>query len=118
MRYILDRRAVLAGTAATFAAPAIVRAQPAALKIAVILPRSGSLAQAGQSSYRGALAAPKVLADLGYKVEIVNIDMESNADTARTQAEKAINEGAKVLVGAFESGATLAMAHSVEPYML
>ena len=114
MRLTFDRRAVLAGTAATFAAPAIVRAQPAALKIAVILPRSGFLAQAGQSSYRGALAAPKVLADLGYKVEIVNIDMESNADTARTQAEKAINEGAKVLVGAFESGATLAMAQVAE----
>ena len=44
----LDRRALIAGTAATIAAPAIVRAQPATLKVAMILPRSGFLAQAGQ----------------------------------------------------------------------
>ena len=108
------RRAVLGGAAATFAAPAIVRAQPATLKVAVILPRSGFLAQAGQSCYRGALAAPKVLGDLGYKIEMIHIDSESNADTARTQAEKAINEGARCLVGNFESGATLAMAQVAE----
>ena len=110
----IDRRALLAGSAAAFASPAIVRAQPATLKVAMVLPRSGFLAQAGQSSYRGALAAPKVLADLGYKIEIMHIDMESNADTARTQSEKAINEGARVLIGAFESGATLAMAQVAE----
>jgi branched-chain amino acid transport system substrate-binding protein len=109
-----DRRSVIAGAAATFAAPAIVRAQPAALKIAVLLPRSGFLAQAGQSEYRGALAAPAVLADLGYRVEIVHIDTESQVDVARTQAEKAINEGARCLVGAFDSGATLAIAQVAE----
>lgn len=110
----IHRRAVLAGAASTFAAPALLRAQPAALKIAVLLPRSGFLAQAGQSCYRGALAAPKVLADLGYKVELVHVDFESNADTARTQAEKAINEGARCLVGAFDSGATQAIAQVAE----
>src|SRR5262249_36642264 len=68
------------------------------------------LAQAGQSCHRGALVAPKVLADHGYKVELVHIDFESNTDTARTQTERAINEGAHCIVSAFESGATLAMA--------
>lgn len=109
-----NRRALLAGAAAVFATPAIVRAQAPTLKIAVLLPRSGFLAQAGQSCHRGALAAPKVLADLGHRVELVHIDTESNADVARTQAEKAINEGARCLVGAFESGQTLAIAQVAE----
>ena len=110
----IDRRSLIAGAAATIAAPAIVRAQAKSLKIAVLLPRSGYLAQAGQSCHRGALAAPKVLADLGYNVELVHVDTESTADTARTQAEKAINEGAQCIVGAFDSGLTLAIAQVCE----
>src|SRR5262245_28212740 len=83
----LSRRALLHGAAATtalLAAPAIVRAQPAALKIAVLLPRSGYLAQAGQSCHRGALVADKVLADHGYRVELIHVDIESNPDVSRT----------------------------------
>ncbi|MDE2578763.1 MAG: ABC transporter substrate-binding protein [Hyphomicrobiales bacterium] len=108
------RRAVLAGAGALIASPAIVRAQEKKLKIGVLLPRSGFFAQAGQSCHRGALASVKVLADLGYNVELMHIDTESNADVARTQAEKAINEGAHCLVGAFESGHTLAIAQVCE----
>src|SRR5476651_449652 len=92
----------------------IVRAQSAALKIAVVLPRSGYLAPAGQSCHRGALIAPKVLSDYGYKVELVHIDCESNADVARTQTERAINDGAQAIVGAFDSASTLAIAQVCE----
>jgi branched-chain amino acid transport system substrate-binding protein len=91
-----------------------VRAQPQALKIAVLLPRSGYVAQAGQSCHRGATIAGKVLSDHGYRVELVHIDIESNPDVSRTQAEKAINEGAHCIVGAFESGCTLAIAQVCE----
>src|SRR5438477_2789705 len=107
------RRRLLAGAAAAaslLATPAIVRGQPKALKIAVLLPRSGYLAPAGQSCHRGALLAPKVLADYGYKVELVHIDIESNPDLSRTQAERVINEGAHCIVGAFDSACTLAIA--------
>ena len=69
------------------------------IKVGIILPRSGYLAQAGQSCHRGALIAPKVLADFGYKVELVHVDIESNPDVARNQAEKVINDGAKGLAG-------------------
>lgn len=114
----IDRRRLMAGAAAmatgVIAAPAVVRAQAKTLKIGVMLPRSGFFAQAGQSCHRGALAAPKVLADLGYAVELMHIDTETNSDVARTQAEKAINEGARCLVGAFESGQTLAIAQVCE----
>ncbi len=113
----VSRRALMLGAAASgtlLAAPAIVRAQAQSLKIAVLLPRSGYLAQAGQSCHRGATIAPKVLSDLGHKVELVNIDFESNVDVARNQAERAINEGAQCIVGAFESGAVLAIAQVCE----
>ncbi|HWL03929.1 MAG TPA: ABC transporter substrate-binding protein [Xanthobacteraceae bacterium] len=92
----------------------ITRAQAKALKIAVLLPRSGYLAQAGQSCHRGALLAPKVLADYGYNIDLMHIDFESSPDVARNQAERAINEGARCIVGAFESGAILAIAQVCE----
>src|SRR5262249_28873422 len=112
-----SRRRVLAGAAATagvLAAPAIVRAQAKALKIAVFLPRSGYLAPAGQSCHRGALVAPKVLSDFGYQVELVHVDIESNPDVARTQCERVINDGINAIVGAFDSASTLAMAQVCE----
>lgn len=112
-----SRRQLLAGTAggaAFLAMPSIVRAQAQSLKIAVLLPQSGYLAQAGQSCHRGALVASSVLADLGHKVELMHIDMESNPDVARTQTERAINEGAQCVIGAFDSAATLAIAQVCE----
>src|SRR5437773_2331862 len=53
----LNRRRLLAGAAATttlLAAPAVVRAQGAALKVGVLLPRSGAQASIGQDCQRGA----------------------------------------------------------------
>lgn len=114
---IPSRRRVLAGAAAAatcLAAPAVVRAQAASLKIAVLLPRSGYLAPAGQSCHRGALVAPKVLADFGYRVQLVHVDIESNPDVARTQCERVINDGAQCIVGAFDSASTLAVAQVCE----
>ena len=113
------RRNVVAGLgagaiAAGIAPFNIVRAQAGTLKIAVVLPRSGYLAPAGQSCYRGALVAPKVLGDYGYKVELTQIDCESNPDIARTQTERAIDAGAQAIVGAFDSASTLAMAQVCE----
>jgi branched-chain amino acid transport system substrate-binding protein len=111
------RRVVTGGAAAAGAfvlAPAVVRAQAKALRIAVLLPRSGLLAQAGQSCHRSALVAPKVLADYGHAVELVHVDIESSPDVARNQAERVINDGVHCIVGAFESAATLAIAQVCE----
>src|SRR5690606_21398858 len=76
--------------------------------------KSGYLAQAGQSCHRGAMVAPKVLADFGMRVEIIDVDIESNVDVARTQAERVINAGAHCIVGPFDSGAALAIAQVTE----
>jgi branched-chain amino acid transport system substrate-binding protein len=112
-----SRRHVLAGAAATtayLAAPAVVRAQAKSVKLAVFLPRSGYLAPAGQSCHRGALIAPKVLAEFGYQVELVHVDIESNPDVARTQCERVINDGVHGIIGAFDSASSLAMAQVCE----
>lgn len=114
--FALNRRRLLAGAAAVslIGAPGIVRAQSKVLKLAVLLPRSGYLAPAGQSCHRGALIAPKVLADYGYQVDLVHVDIESNPDVARTQCERVINDGVHGVIGAFDSAATLAMAQVCE----
>src|ERR1700739_1937678 len=114
-RAALTRRRVLAGaTGALTVAPALVRAQAKALKIAVFLPRSGYLAPAGQSCHRGALIAPKVLAEFGYQVELGHVDFESNTDVAPTHCERVINDGINAIVGAFDSASSLAMAQVCE----
>ncbi len=105
--------AVAAGALAAFGrAPAY--AQGTTLKVGVLLPRSGHLAQAGQACQRGADIAPALLAELGHKVEILSADTESNVDVARSRTEKLINDGANVIIGAFDSGQTAAAAQVCE----
>lgn len=106
----------VAGVAAGAAlAPAIVRAQTNKVKVGVLLPKSGYLAQLGQSCQRGADIAPEVLREMyGVDLELMNVDFESNVDQARARAEKLINDGAQVLVGPFESGAAAAIAQVAE----
>jgi len=51
---------------------------------------------------------------LGVDVELMNADTETNVDTARTRAERLIQEGAHVLTGPFDSGAAGAIAQVCE----
>jgi branched-chain amino acid transport system substrate-binding protein len=105
----------LAAAAAFSAFPGIVRAQATKLKVGVILPRSGYLGFIGQSCQKGADLAPGVIKEmLGVDIELMNADFESNVDTARTRAERLIQEGANVLVGPFDSGAASAIAQVAE----
>lgn len=107
--------ALAAGIAASLAPIRIARAQTGKLKIGVILPRSGTLGLTGQSCQKGADLAPGVIKDLlGVDIELMNADFESNVDTARTRAERLIQEGAHVLVGPFDSGAAAAIAQVAE----
>src|SRR3990170_2133699 len=104
-----------AGVAASLSPFGIVRAQSQKLRVGVILPRSGYLSFIGQSCQKGADLAPEVIRDmLGVDVELINADFESNVDTARTRAERLIQEGANVLVGPFDSGAAAAIAQVAE----
>src|SRR5437016_10968217 len=104
-----------AGALAAVSPFGIVRAQAQKLKVGVILPRSGYLGFIGQSCQKGADLAPGVIKDmLGVDLELMNADFESNVDTARTRAERLIQEGANVLVGPFDSGAAAAIAQVAE----
>ncbi len=108
-----------AAGAALIGAPLPLRpafAQAANLKVALLLPTSGGQALIGQACKRGADVANEVLADMKIpvKLEIVNYDTETKPDVARTQAEKAIEAGAHVLVGAFDSGQTISIAQVAE----
>jgi branched-chain amino acid transport system substrate-binding protein len=89
---------------------------PGNLKVALLLPTSGIQAQIGQACRRGADVANDVFADakMAVKLDIANFDTESKPDVARTQAEKAIDAGAQILVGAFDSGQTIAIAQVAE----
>jgi branched-chain amino acid transport system substrate-binding protein len=104
-----------AGLASAVAPFGIVRAQAQKLKVGVLLPRSGVQGFIGQSCKKGADLAPAVLKQmLGVDIELMNADTETNVDTARTRAERLIQEGAHVLVGPFDSGAASAIAQVSE----
>jgi len=122
-RRTFSKNIALAGAAAALSPFGIARAQARKLKVGVILPRSGYLGFIGQSCQKGADLAPGVIKDmLGVDIELMNADFESNVDTARTRAERLIQEGANVLVGAFDSGASAAIAQVAEqrgvPYVI
>ena len=99
----------------TLGLPAFVRAQAKKVRVGVLLPRSGYLAKIGQSCQMGADISPGLLRQMyGVDVELMNADFESKVEEARSRAEKLIDEGANVLVGAFDSGASAAIAQVAE----
>jgi branched-chain amino acid transport system substrate-binding protein len=118
MDLIINRRGftkTLLATAAALASFSIVRAQSKILKIGVLLPKSGLQGLIGQSCQKGADLAPGVIRELlGVELELMNADTETNVDTARTRAERLIQEGAHCLVGPFDSGAAAAIAQVAE----
>jgi branched-chain amino acid transport system substrate-binding protein len=117
-------KSLAAAGAVTALAPfGIVRAQSRALKVGVLLPRSGVQGFIGQSCQKGADLAPGVIKQmLGVDIELMNADTETSVDVARTRAERLIQEGAHVLVGAFDSGQSAAIAQVAEqrgvPYIV
>jgi branched-chain amino acid transport system substrate-binding protein len=118
MKHSLNRRefGLGAATGVALAAAGPIRAVRAAtpIKIGSLLPRSGFEALIGQGCQRSIEVAKKLLPDMGYTFEIIDADTESKPDVARTQAEKLIREGANILVGAFDSGQTFAIAQVAE----
>jgi branched-chain amino acid transport system substrate-binding protein len=115
----LNRRDFGRGIAATgavlaVAAPRLARAEAAPIKIGSLLPRSGFEALIGQGCQRSVDLAKKMLPEMGYSFEVIDADTESKPEVARTQAEKLIRDGAQILVGAFDSSQTSAIAQVAE----
>jgi branched-chain amino acid transport system substrate-binding protein len=116
----MDRRqfsktVAAAGVATALSPFGIVRAQAQKLKVGLLLPRSGAQAGIGQDCYRVVQVLPGILRDLGLpELEIMSGDTETNVDVARSRAERLISEGAQLLVGAFDSGQSTAIAQVAE----
>lgn len=120
MKYRITRREFGLGAAATGAlltsAGGFSRARAATtpIKVGSLLPRSGFEALIGQGCQRSVDLAKKMLPEMGYAIDVMDADTESKPEVARTQAEKLIREGAQILVGAFDSGQTFAIAQVAE----
>jgi branched-chain amino acid transport system substrate-binding protein len=114
----IDRRRLLqrgcAAAGAAMVSPTVLRAQTSALKVGVILPLSGPLSFSGIATRRGTELAVKMFGDDGTKLDVSFVDTESKPENGRVAAEKLIREGASVLIGAFDSGATISAAQAAE----
>lgn len=128
----VGRRTLLKGAAATasvLAIPAILRAQPAPVKLGIIQPVTGALALDGDL---GRLGAELAIADInaaggikslgGAQIQMVFADNRSNPEAAAQEVERLNGEGVAAVVGGFASGlcttATQAAARYDLPYMI
>ena len=117
-RYFL--KAAAAG-AAVLGFPLPLRAQAPVIKIGVVHPVTGPLAEPGQACRLGATmaaeavnAAGGIKAMGGAKLELIFGDTQTKPDVGRTEAERVINQGAQLLMGSFDSGSTAAMVPVVQ----
>jgi branched-chain amino acid transport system substrate-binding protein len=110
----VNRRTFLRGAAAASvglgAFPAVLRAQPRTIKIGMVEPVSGPMADVGQDSRLGAQiavdainAADGIKSLGGTKIELMTADSQTKVEVARAEAERLINTGAQLLTGAFHS---------------
>ncbi|HXA21814.1 MAG TPA: ABC transporter substrate-binding protein, partial [Acetobacteraceae bacterium] len=109
------RRGLLQTTAATIAAPAIVRAQGTPLRLGVLTPLTG----AGSFDGPRMLKAMQAVADeintaggvAGRKIELVVEDDETNPEAAVRAAQKLVNvDKVPVIMGTWASAVTTAVA--------
>ncbi|MEO3388598.1 ABC transporter substrate-binding protein [Mesorhizobium sp. CAU 1741] len=129
INHALGRRTVLKGGAAivaTLAAPAIVRgAEPDPIKIGILQPVTGALAQDGEYGRRGAEFA---IADIneaggikaldGAKLEMVFGDARSTPEAGTQEVERMQEEGVVAIVGGFASPICLAASQAAARYDL
>ena len=126
-RLTITRRAALRASALlpALAMPGLLRAQPAAVKIGILQPLTGALAQDGDLGRLGAtLAAEAINASGGLKalggakLELVVADARSNPEAAVQEVEKLQAEGVAAIVGGFASPICLAASQAASRYDL
>jgi branched-chain amino acid transport system substrate-binding protein len=107
---------VTAAGASVLGVPAVLRAQAPTLKVGVVHPITGPLAEPGQACRLGAQmaadainAAGGIKSLNGLKLELLLGDTQTKPDVGRTEAERVVNQGAQMLMGSFDSGSTAAM---------
>ncbi|MBI3452544.1 MAG: ABC transporter substrate-binding protein [Rhodospirillales bacterium] len=127
---MISRRRVLAAGAAgaavgAFGFPAILRAQPAAIKVGVLHPVTGALSYSGTQSRAGALiaieeinAAGGIKALGGAKLEAVLADAQSRPDVGAAEVEKLNEAGVAAIVGPYASAIALATTQAAARHNL
>ncbi|HZF04522.1 MAG TPA: ABC transporter substrate-binding protein [Patescibacteria group bacterium] len=106
-RTFLTAAAAFAGVAAC---PALLRAQGKTIKVGVISPVTGALAEVGQDCRLGAQMAAEAIntaggikSQGGARLELLLADSQTKAEVARAEADRLISGGAQLLTGAFHS---------------
>ncbi|MDQ1078989.1 ABC transporter substrate-binding protein [Pseudoroseomonas cervicalis] len=126
-RLTITRRGALRAGALlpALAMPGLLRAQPAAVKLGILQPLTGALAQDGDLGRLGAtLAAEAINASGGLKalggakLELVVADARSNPEAAVQEVEKLQAEGVAAIVGGFASPICLAASQAASRYDL
>lgn len=119
------RRAVLAGTTASLALPAYLRAQGAPIRVGILQPVTGALAYDGQQGRMGAEMAIEAINAAGgikslggAKIEMVFGDARSNPEGGTQEVERMQAEGVVAIVGGFASPICLAASQAAARYDL
>src|SRR5947208_11806733 len=114
-RTFLKAAAAGAGVAA-IGFPLPLRAQAKTFKVGIIHTVTGPLAEPGQACRLGAQmaadainAAGGIKSMGGMKLELLLGDTQTKPDLGRLEAERVVNQGARMLMGSFDSGSTAAM---------
>jgi branched-chain amino acid transport system substrate-binding protein len=123
---ILNRRTVLQASgaaAAIIAAPGLLRAQAAPIKIGILQPVTGALAQDGEYGRLGAEialneinAAGGIKSMGGAKLQMVFGDARSNPEGGTAEVERMQGEGVAAIVGGFASPIALAASQAASRY--
>ncbi len=126
----INRRRVLqvagaAAAAGAIGAPAVLRAQPAAIKVGVLHPVTGPLAYSGTQSRAGAMlaiehinAAGGIKSMGGARIEAVLADAQSKPEVGAAEIDKLNEAGVALVLGPFASGIALATTQAAARYDL
>jgi branched-chain amino acid transport system substrate-binding protein len=119
------RRALLLGAAGVLAAPRIAGAQPAPIRLGILQPVTGALAQDGEYGRLGAElaineinAAGGLRALGGARIQMVFGDARSNPEGGTAEVERMHGEGVVAVVGGFASPICLAASQAASRYDL
>jgi branched-chain amino acid transport system substrate-binding protein len=120
-----SRRAMLLAAAAALAAPRIAGAQAPAVKLGILQPVTGALAQDGEYGRLGAeLAINEINSSGGIRglggaqIQMVFGDARSNPEGGTAEVERMNSEGVVAIVGGFASPICLAASQAASRYDL
>jgi branched-chain amino acid transport system substrate-binding protein len=120
-----SRRALLLGAGAALAAPAAPRAQAPAVRVGILQPVTGALAQDGEYGRLGAELAIQeinrsggIRALGGAQIQMVFGDARSNPEGGTAEVERMNGEGVVAIVGGFASPICLAASQAASRYDL